>query len=323
MRRSGSPPSLRASPRNAVEGAASFDVTWLRLREPADASARAEHLATEFARALADKAGPGDPLRITDLGCGTGANMRYLAPRIAAVAERHQHWRFVDGDRALLAAAPGESEAWATAQGWRIERSGAAWRIAAGGGELVVEPLLAELAAGPGSIQLRRGEGVGIAALLDLVSVEWVDRLVDWLAAVGAPVLAVLNFDGRLTWTPSDPDDGLMAALFGAHQRRDKGFGPALGATAAACLVDRLAASGYRTVRASSDWRLDEWHLDLQAKLVATVAGAAAEQEPGAGKIAQRWRARREMQVGEGLLRIIVGHEDVCGVPCGVTPAPP
>jgi cyclopropane fatty-acyl-phospholipid synthase-like methyltransferase len=51
---------------------------WLRLREPADADARSVALA----RAVARHAGAHDPVRVLDLACGTGANLRYLAPHL-------------------------------------------------------------------------------------------------------------------------------------------------------------------------------------------------------------------------------------------------
>ena len=49
-----------------------------------------------------------------------------------------------------------------------------------------------------------------------------------------------------------------MRALFNRHQRRDKGFGPALGPTAATMLARLAAAAGARVVVGRSDWRLAE-----------------------------------------------------------------
>jgi hypothetical protein len=52
-----------------------FTTDWLALREPADAVARAGALVGPFVSGIAATR------RIIDLGAGTGANLRYLAPR--------------------------------------------------------------------------------------------------------------------------------------------------------------------------------------------------------------------------------------------------
>src|SRR5262249_60652836 len=74
-----------------------FTVAWRRRREPADAAARAPELVAPFAR------GATRPLRVGALASGTGANFRYLAPRLG----EPQDWLLVDHDPVLLAAAGG------------------------------------------------------------------------------------------------------------------------------------------------------------------------------------------------------------------------
>ena len=52
--------------------------TWLALRQPADIAARSEALTQAIVARL-----PRDrPLRILDLGSGTGSNVRYLSSRL-------------------------------------------------------------------------------------------------------------------------------------------------------------------------------------------------------------------------------------------------
>ena len=76
---------------------------WLVLREPADAAARSGELAERLARHLA----PAGRLVIHDLGGGSGAMGRWLAPRLPGP----QHWVVHDRDADLLelavAGAPG------------------------------------------------------------------------------------------------------------------------------------------------------------------------------------------------------------------------
>ena len=76
---------------------------WLALREPADAAARAPELVEHLARHL-----PATGRRVIhDLGCGTGAMGRWLAPLLPGP----QHWVVHDRDADLLGSPPPTSRA--------------------------------------------------------------------------------------------------------------------------------------------------------------------------------------------------------------------
>src|SRR5690348_4207608 len=66
-----------------------FSESWLGLREPADAAARAKDLVGML---------PGPIRTIRDLGCGTGSLGRWLAPQL----DGPQHWIMADLDPRLL-----------------------------------------------------------------------------------------------------------------------------------------------------------------------------------------------------------------------------
>ncbi|HEX5078507.1 MAG TPA: class I SAM-dependent methyltransferase, partial [Geminicoccaceae bacterium] len=177
-----------------------FAADWLALREPHDRAARSGALAGRFAKAL------GPAPRLVDLGCGTGANLRWLGPRLAP----GQRWLCLDRDRDLLARAEAALDGWRAEVGWR--------------GEVRFEAL--DLAIGSDSLALD-GVAVTASALLDLASAAWLDALAARLRR--SPVLIALSFDGRLAWQPALAEDERVRARFLRHQRRDKGFGPALG----------------------------------------------------------------------------------------------
>src|SRR4051812_30265179 len=67
---------------------------WLVLREPADAGARGPALVDHLTARLPAT----DRHVIHDLGCGTGAMGRWLAPRLPG----QQHWVLHDQDTDLL-----------------------------------------------------------------------------------------------------------------------------------------------------------------------------------------------------------------------------
>jgi hypothetical protein len=158
---------------------------WLDLREAADAAARSEALAGRLARHL----GSG-PLVIHDLGGGSGAMGRWLAPRLPGP----QHWVVHDRDPDLLALA---------AHGAETRRSDVT-RLRPGdlaGADLVVA-----------------------SALLDLLTREELDRMLG--ACAGLPMLLALTVAGRVELTPADPLDPYLTAAFNAHQRRGGRLGP-------------------------------------------------------------------------------------------------
>ncbi len=79
-----------------------------------------------------------------------------------------------------------------------------------------------------------------------------------------------------------------IVAAVNAHQRTDKGFGPALGPAAAALAIARFEALGYSVVHGASDWVIGPDDRDIQTEMLTGWASAARE----IGRIAAR-RHRR------------------------------
>jgi len=158
---------------------------WLELREPADAVARSEELAERLARHL-----PEGPLTIHDLGGGSGAMGRWLAPRL----RRPQHWVVHDRDEGLLELA---------ATSFETRRSD-----------------ITRLAPG----ELAGASLVTASALLDMLTADELARMLG--ACSGLPLLIAMTVTGHVTLTPADPLDARLAAAFNAHQRRDGRLGP-------------------------------------------------------------------------------------------------
>jgi hypothetical protein len=254
---------------------AGFSAEWLALREPADRAARSADLTRLIADALAEDPAP----RILDLAAGTGSNLRYLAGAIP-----QGRWLLVDHDPALLARVP---------PGARIETR---------------EMDLATL----DDRSIFEGRAlVTASALLDLVSEEWMRALAARCALNGSMALFALSYDGRIVWSPEDPEDASIVALVNEHQRGDKGFGPALGPDATDVAARCFEAAGYRVRRACSDWVLQSESGELQRRLIDGWAQAAAEIAPARARAIDGWRDRRLAHVAAGWSTITVGHEDL------------
>lgn len=275
-----------------------FDPAWLDLREGADHRSRNTNV---LAACVAHFEGR-EALRVVDLGCGSGSNLRALAPHLPA----RQSWRLVDHDPVLLDAARDGLRAWAEAADDRPEGG---LLLGHGGKRIDVDFFAADISreidgALAGSVDL-----VTAAALFDLVSQDWMERLGDALAARSIPLLAVLTYNGVENWRPRSARDAMMRAAFHVHQARDKGFGPAAGPEAAATLSRLLTARSYRIVEGASDWRLKHDDEDLVHALVEGVAAACAETGLVDAKAVSSWRAARLRAC------VDIGHTDVFATP--------
>jgi hypothetical protein len=262
---------------------------WLALREPADAVARERDLAESLGRAA-----PADGTwAVHDLGCGTGSMGRWLAPLLSGA----QQWVLHDRDADLLARAVADPPG-----------------PAADGAPVTVEARRTDLA------RMQSGDLAGAtlitaSALLDLLTAEELDRLVDLCAAAARPALLTLSVVGRVEIVPDDPLDARVAAAFDAHQRRTTDRGRLLGPDA----VDHAAAAFRRlgaevTVR-PSPWRLGAAEAELAAEWFKGWVGAACEQEPELAGPCELYARRRLEQARAGELEVAVGHADLLVVP--------
>jgi len=247
---------------------------WLELREPADAAARSEELAERLRRHLA----PGR-LAIHDLGGGSGAMGRWLAPRLPGP----QHWVVHDRDAGLL------------------ERA-----VAAAPEGVAVEARRSDIARlAPGDLA---GASVVVAsALLDLLTGDELAAVLR--ACAGRPMLLALTVTGRVALTPADPLDARLQEAFNAHQRRDGRLGPDAVAAAVEALPDA------ECVVRPSPWRLDRGHAGLTAEWLGGWVAAACEQEPALAAEIGPFQHRRLVQAAAGELSVTVDHADLLVLP--------
>lgn len=277
----------------AATGLSTFTAEWLRLRESSDALARSPRITARVGDWARRKcAAQSRALRIVDLGCGTGSNFRYLAPRLPI----GQRWLLVDHDPALL----------------REAERRAAGRLALGGSSiLAVDTRHADLATADLAEIVGEADLVTASAFFDLVSAAWAERLIDATRRAGNAMLVVLSYDGRIEWSPADPFDRNIRHLLNRHQRGDKGFGPALGDQASVWLARAAGTSGGYVYQDPSDWVLGQPQLALQDALLVDFASAAAETDPDASPNIAAWRQRRMEATQQGTAGITVGHQDL------------
>ncbi len=283
-----------------------FSAEWLALREPLDARSRSAAL---VARLRSDV--PDGTRRIVDLATGTGANLRYLAPRLGG----DQEWLVVDNDGALLDTVSRRLRHWAAENGLIFRRLGESLSLR--GPNLTCRVCLeqVDLARDARHLDLESRWLVTAAALLDLVAQHWLDTILARCGAAGTRLLFALTYDGNARFSPTLTDDALVTGLVNRHQARDKGFGPALGPRAASVAPSAIRQHGYDVAEASSPWRIDPAHAALQSALVEGWANAAAEVAPGEVERIGSWRRRRQQWITAGTSSLRIGHRDLLAWP--------
>jgi hypothetical protein len=263
----------------------SFSEDWLRLREPYDRRARNAAVLETVAGWAAQRTS----VAVVDLACGLGSTLRAVSSRLSP----RQSWRLADNDLSLLARAAD----------------------LANPPDLTVTAVPVDLArdlemALDGPVEL-----VTTSALLDLVSPDWLERLVTETAARRLPLYAALSYDGLATLDPVDDLDSTVIDGVNRHQRNDKGFGPALGPEAAATAPSRFEAIGYTVTQGASDWVFAPKDTEIQTEVL--TGWAVAARETGAASISDiiAWLARRRDHIAAGRSSMRVGHVDFFAYP--------
>lgn len=272
-----------------------FEGSWLELREPLDHRSRSRDLLPPLRAWWSDRVdGTGV---IVDLASGSGSNLRYLAPRIPGA----QRWILVDRDPKLLD---------------RVEVPGV------GGGLLDVVKMRRDLREDPKGL-VRDADLVTGSAFLDLVSRDWLEDLVEGCRGTEAGACFAMTYDGDFRWyadesrrTPmARPADAPVRDAVNRHQRREKGFGPALGPRAAPEAVRLFEDAGYRTWIRSSAWVLGPDEGTLTLRLLEGWEAAAIEAVPERAERVRAWAEHRRAAVRRGSFGLTVGHLDLLALP--------
>ena len=258
----------------------------MAARVAADTAARAATVNTllfELINYLTETSDGESHLEIIDLGAGTGANQRWLTPRLPF----RQRWIHLDHDPAISRSLPLPDDTVI------IDDS--------------VEALARLLTSRSGGRCL-----VTCSALLDVLTTDQIFHVCHAVIDNRVPALFSLTVTGALSVTPTDPDDQLLLAAFNDHQRRAGRAGP----DATSLASKALQAGGWHVLCQQTPWQLSAAsgrgfvEQVLQERLDAAVA-----QDPELAPAATAWLDLRRVQLALGVLRIDLGHCDILAIP--------
>lgn len=261
-----------------------FTAEWLSLREPHDLAARNSKVLGAVTTSI--KSGP---LHVVDLACGSGSTVRALHRQIPTP----QHWDLVDHDPSLLALASNQT----------LHKA------------ITLKAISLDLSR---EVEIALGSETNLittSALLDLVSETWLHQFARAVAARAIPVYAALTYNGVVDLSPPDSFDTAIVSAVNAHQRTDKGFGPALGPSAASTAIASFEALGYSVVSGPSDWTIGPNDRAMQTELFDGWAKAALELGTLPSAEIESWLQRRTTVVNAGRSSVRVGHVDFFAFP--------
>jgi SAM-dependent methyltransferase len=303
-----------------------FEAGWLAIRAPFDEAAL-DRQAVAIVKDWSTTAPAGRPLRLVDLGSGTGAALhraqRWLAGRpLEAFA--------VDTDAALLAAG---SATWQAASGIQPRSLGAndsaattpsPYELHLAATALRITPLQVDLLAplaplgGPadGSLDLVLGH-----ALADLLPIDRLAARAAALVRPGGLVHLALTYDGETRFWPVDDPALELRVLTAYHRQMDRPrqtlpcYG---GSTAGRRLAPALRNAGPELLRAGpSCWEVQPDgptpgdRVALLGGLLDFMADSLCQQrEPDPTELA-RWSADRRARLAHGELGVWVRHLDL------------
>jgi hypothetical protein len=283
---------------SGASAATLVDPDWLAARVAADNDARAATLDTllpELINYLSAWTGSDTTVEIFDLGAGTGANQRWLAPRLPF----RQRWLHLDHNPVITRSLPLPAET----------------VIIDASVETLAQLMQAELVEAHPSTSSRRSRVVTCSALLDVLTTEQVEAVCRAVIDNRVPAFFSLTVTGGLRLSPTDPHDQLLLAAFNDHQRRAGGAGP----EATSLTVNPLRAAEFAVTTEKTPWRLTaESGIAFVDQMLEERLAAAVAQDPALAGTAAAWLELRRAQLIAGLLQIELDHCDILALPGGL-----
>ncbi|HTL11288.1 MAG TPA: class I SAM-dependent methyltransferase [Bdellovibrionota bacterium] len=285
-----------------LESYVSVDLQWLQVRFPFDHACRDRVVLRALQHLVAERISAhgraGRPLKVVDLGAGSGANVAHLARALGG----WQDWLLVDRDPRVLEGAQSFLE-------WAFHS--------------------ASLRPAPGAIRhqgvnldfrevdYRGADLVTANAVFDLNAEDEFEALLARIEEVDVSARPALYFtthlSGRSEFDPIEDDDAFFAGLFSEHMERPQSFGRGMGIACAARMREILSRRGWQVTEGASDWIAtaeDRAFLRANLRFIEEAVRQVSEWKDVDPARLERWHRTLQERESNGTLRLRVPHAD-------------
>ncbi len=282
-----------------------FDTGWLETRFPHDARARNP----EVERACLQYCGDFNPLRILDIGAGTGSSFLYLTEKMPD----QQYWTLVELNPQLLKAARERIVKWAeqyryntisTAEGLQLQKGKKSIELA------FRHQSFLELS---GLLSTAQFHLVTAAAVFDLLSAAMFRELAQQLMAHDIALLATLNYRS-MAFLPQSREDKKYVEAYEAHMLRPQPFGQSMGPGCCREMIRFYRERQKPLSSGPSSWNIAASDKAMLAFMLHFMERSIGEkiltEEKGKSKF-NHWMREKRRQAAEEELSLLVHHCDI------------
>ena len=293
-----------------VQPYSELDVSLRKVREQLENLSRASSLTRQFTHMWRNYS----MLNLLDLGCATGANFRYLAPRL----DCHQNWTLMDRDDSAFEDLIEETEHWAGSHNWTMKnREDRSFTLVADDQQWHVNMYVIALDEEVEKINLGGFHALCSSNFLEKTSAEWYRKLAQRCADAQLPQLLGVNYTSHLKLSPSDPDDALVMEGFHRHIKQDYGLGEAMGDETSYYILRELTNLRFTVQESEYVWYLNSTRqpalINLMIERLSKSAQAVYGEEEE--KRIQAWASRRHYAIAAKKVKMEIGYSDILAKP--------
>ena len=284
-------------------------IQWLAHRFTCDAEARHPGIEHQF---LAFFEQHQTPLKVVDVGSGTGANVRYYFDRIP----HEQEWILIEQNEQLRDECCRSLVAFAQERGYHWQQQDGTFLLTDDQKTATVQLMSGRIEHIEQLADLARTDVVTANAVFDLLSFEQFDTLVGKLVQHEVCLLATLNYY-ETSFLPFSEEDHRFMRWYHMHMKRPQPTGIAMGPDCSEEMLDLLAQHHMMIEQEGSQWHLKKNATTMHHYLLHFIEHAVAELSLSADE--QRdfdtWLTHRKSLCRQRQLEIIVDHSDIFAYP--------
>ena len=282
---------------------------WLAHRFACDAEARHPEIEHKFLSFFEQHQ---TPLKLVDVGSGTGANVRYYFDRIP----HQQEWILVEQDARLRDDCRQSLAHFAEQRGYDWQPQNDTFQLTDGQKTATVTFVPGHIERIEQLVDLSQTDVVTANAVFDLVPFEQFDALVGKLVQHDVCLLATLNYY-ETSFLPFSEHDHRFVGWYHMHMKRPQPMGIAMGADCSEEMLDLLAQHHMMIEQEGSQWHLKKNATTMHHYLLHFIEHAVAELNLSADEQqdVERWLEHKKKLCRERELEIIVDHSDIFAYP--------